>query len=65
MVGAYVAAFIVFGLTKGMAKMPKSFAGVRDIVFVPVLSLIGVAVAMFALSIPLGYIMFGLQEGLK
>ncbi|AUF83743.1 PTS fructose transporter subunit IIABC [Mesoplasma syrphidae] len=65
MVGAYVAAFIVFGLSKGMAKMPKSFAGVRDIVFVPVLSLIGVAVAMFALSIPLGYTMFGLQEGLK
>ncbi|ATZ18537.1 PTS system, fructose-specific IIABC component [Williamsoniiplasma somnilux] len=65
MVGAYVAAFIVFGLTKGMSKMPKSFAGVRDIVFIPLLSLIGVGVSMLALSIPLGYAMFGMQEGLK
>lgn len=65
MVGGYIAAFIVFGLTIGMRKMPKSFQGVRDIVFIPFLSLVGIAIAMFALSIPLGYTMQGLQDGLK
>lgn len=64
MVGAYAAAFIVFGLSKAMSKMPKSFAGVRDIVFVPVLSLLGIGIVMLGLSIPLGYAMFGIKEGL-
>ncbi|QHX35945.1 PTS system, fructose-specific IIABC component [Spiroplasma sp. TIUS-1] len=65
MVGGYIAAFIVYGLTIGMRNMSKSFQGVRDIVFIPFLSLVGIAIAMFALSIPLGYTMQGLQDGLK
>jgi len=35
--------------------------GVRDIVLIPLLSLLGVGVAMFALNIPLGYFMYGVQ----
>lgn len=64
MVGGYLAALLVFGLTLGMRKFKKSFQGVRDIVFIPVLSLLGIAVAMFALNIPLGYLMYGIKEGL-
>ncbi|AVN60201.1 PTS fructose transporter subunit IIABC [Mesoplasma entomophilum] len=65
MVGAYVAALIVFGLTLGFKKFKKSFHGVRDIVLIPVLSLLGISLAMFALNIPLGYTMYGLQQFLK
>lgn len=55
MAGGYMAALIVFGLTLGMRKFKRSFQGVRDIVFIPVLSLLGIALTMFAINIPLGY----------
>ncbi|AGR41073.1 PTS fructose transporter subunit IIABC [Spiroplasma taiwanense] len=64
MVGAYVAALIIFGLMKLFSKFTKSFHGVRDIVLVPVLSLLLTALAMFVLNIPLGYTMWGIKEGL-
>ncbi|AHI54075.1 PTS system fructose-specific IIABC component [Spiroplasma sabaudiense Ar-1343] len=64
MVGAYLAAFIVFGWSKAFGKVSKGWMGVRDIVFVPVLSLLGIGVVMFAINIPLGYVMLGIQEGL-
>lgn len=58
---AFVAGLLVFGLTKGFANFKKGFMGVRDIVLIPLLSLLGVGVAMFALNIPLGYFMYGVQ----
>lgn len=58
---AFVAGLLVFGLTKGFANFRKGFMGVRDIVLIPLLSLLGVGVAMFALNIPLGYFMYGVQ----
>ncbi|WP_051636042.1 PTS fructose transporter subunit IIABC [Mesoplasma photuris] len=64
MVGAYFAALIVFGLTKGFRNFKKSFHGVRDIVLIPILSLLGIAFTMFVINIPLGYAMFGIKEGL-
>ncbi|WP_338971542.1 fructose-specific PTS transporter subunit EIIC [Spiroplasma endosymbiont of Panorpa germanica] len=64
MVGAYIAAFIVFGWSKAFGKVSKGWTGVRDIVFVPVLSLLGIGAAMFAINIPLGYVMLGIQKGL-
>ncbi|AXK51365.1 PTS fructose transporter subunit IIABC [Spiroplasma alleghenense] len=64
MVGAYLAALIVFGWSKAFSKVSKGWMGVRDIVFVPVLSLLGIGTAMFAINIPLGYVMYGIQEGL-
>ncbi|AVN64241.1 MULTISPECIES: PTS fructose transporter subunit IIABC [Mesoplasma] len=65
MVGAYAAALIVFGLTLWFRRFRKSFHGIRDIVLIPVLSLLGIALVMFALNIPLGYTMYGLQQFLK
>lgn len=65
MVGAYAAAFIVFGLTIGFKKFNKSFHGIRDIVLVPLLSLAGIALTMFVINIPLGYLMFGIKSGLE
>ncbi|ATZ21394.1 PTS fructose transporter subunit IIABC [Mesoplasma tabanidae] len=65
MVGAYVAALLVFGLTLGFKKFNKSFHGIRDIVLIPVLSLLGISLTMFVLNIPLGYTMYGLQQFLK
>ncbi|WFQ89863.1 PTS fructose transporter subunit IIABC [Mycoplasma feriruminatoris] len=64
MVGGYLAALIVFGLTKGMQKFKKPFHGVRDIVFIPILSLLGIAITMFVLNIPLGYLLYGIKLGL-
>ncbi|ATZ16592.1 PTS system fructose-specific IIC component [Entomoplasma freundtii] len=65
MAGGYMAALIVFGLTLGMKKFKRSFQGVRDIVFIPVLSLLGIGITMFAINIPLGYALWGIQEGLR
>ncbi|QBQ07657.1 PTS system, fructose-specific IIABC component [Spiroplasma gladiatoris] len=62
LVGAYLGALVVFGLTKLMKNFGKGLQGVRDIVFIPVLSLLGVAVIMLAVNIPLGYVMYGLQK---
>lgn len=64
MAGGYMAALIVFGLTLGMKKFKRSFQGVRDIVFIPILSLLGIALTMFAINIPLGYALWGIQKGL-
>lgn len=63
-IGAYLVAFVVYGLTKGMKKMPKSLQGVRDIVFIPVISALAAGVIMFVLNIPLGYLNYGLGLGL-
>ncbi|AVN64924.1 PTS fructose transporter subunit IIABC [Mesoplasma florum] len=65
MVGAYIAALIVFGLTLGFKNFKKSFHGVRDIVLIPVLSLLGISFSMFILNIPLGYTMYGIQKFLE
>ncbi|AVN62225.1 PTS fructose transporter subunit IIABC [Mesoplasma coleopterae] len=65
MVGAYAAALIVFGLTLSFRRFKKSFHGIRDIVLIPVLSLLGISLVMFVLNIPLGYTMYGLQQFLK
>lgn len=62
MVGAYVAALIVFGLTLAFRRFKKSFHGIRDIVLIPVLSLLGISLTMFVLNIPLGYTMYGIQK---
>ncbi|MBE4704272.1 fructose-specific PTS transporter subunit EIIC [Spiroplasma platyhelix] len=63
-IGAYLVAFVVYGLTKGMKKMPKSLQGVRDIVFIPVISALAAGVIMFVINIPLGYLNYGLGLGL-
>ncbi|WP_106078815.1 PTS fructose transporter subunit IIABC [Mesoplasma coleopterae] len=65
MVGAYIAALIVFGLTLGFKNFKKSFHGVRDIVLIPVLSLLGISFSMFVMNIPLGYTMYGIQKFLE
>ncbi|ATZ17911.1 PTS fructose transporter subunit IIABC [Mesoplasma melaleucae] len=65
MVGAYAAALIVFGLTLAFRRFKKSFHGIRDIVLIPVLSLLGISLTMFVLNIPLGYAMYGIQQFLK
>lgn len=65
MVGGYMAALIVFGLTLGFKKFKRPFQGIRDIVLIPILSLLGIALFMFAANIPLGYVLYGIREGLK
>ncbi|QGS51892.1 PTS fructose transporter subunit IIABC [Spiroplasma tabanidicola] len=62
LVGAYLGALMVFGLTKLMKNFGKGLQGVRDIVFIPVLSLLCIAIIMLVINIPLGYVMFGLQK---
>lgn len=64
-IGAYLAALVVYGLTKGLKKTPKTLRGVRDIVFIPVVSALAAGVIMFALNIPLGFLNYGLGLGLK
>lgn len=64
MVGGYLAALLVFGWGKAFEKFPKSLQGVRDIVFIPVITLLSIGVVMFAINIPLGFVTQGLQLGL-
>lgn len=63
-IGAYLVAFVVYGLTKGLKNSPKSLRGVRDIVFIPVVSALAAGVIMFAINIPLGFLNYGLGLGL-
>ncbi|WP_338969757.1 fructose-specific PTS transporter subunit EIIC [Spiroplasma endosymbiont of Labia minor] len=63
--GAYLAAFIVFGWTKAFEKLPKSLQGARDIVFIPILSILSIGITMFIINIPIGYLMMELSEGIK
>jgi len=48
-----------------LKKTPKSLRGVKDIVFVPVVTALAAGVIMFAINIPLGYLNYGLGLGLK
>lgn len=64
-IGAYLVAFVVYGLTKGLKKSPKALRGVRDIVFIPVVTALAAGVIMFGINIPLGYLNYGLGLGLK
>lgn len=64
-IGAYLVAFVVFGLTKWLKKTPKSLQGVKDIVFVPVVSALAAGLIMFTINIPLGFLNYGLGLGLK
>lgn len=63
-IGAYLVAFVVYGLTKGLRKSPKALRGVRDIVFIPVVTALAAGLIMFAINIPLGYLNYGLSLGL-
>ncbi len=60
-VGGYLAALLVVGWSKAMATFPKGLQGARDIVFIPVISLLSIALTMFAINIPLGFVMGGIS----
>ncbi|WP_338985652.1 fructose-specific PTS transporter subunit EIIC [Spiroplasma endosymbiont of Diplazon laetatorius] len=64
-VGGYLAALLVVGWSKAMAKFPKGLQGARDIVFIPVISLLSISLCMFALNIPLGFVMGGISLGIQ
>lgn len=64
-IGAYLVAFVIYGLSKGLKKTPKSLQGVRDIVLVPVVTALAAGLIMFVINIPLGYLNYGLGLGLK
>lgn len=64
MVGGYVAALIVYGLSLGFKRFTRPFQGVRDIVLIPVISILGISLFMFAANIPLGYALYGIKTGL-
>lgn len=64
-VGGYLAGAIVLSLMQVTRKIPNAFKGVKDIVFVPLVSVLLIAAAMFVLSIPLGFLNLGLKTGIK
>ncbi|WP_339021647.1 fructose-specific PTS transporter subunit EIIC [Spiroplasma endosymbiont of Atherix ibis] len=64
-VGGYLAALLVVGWSKAMAKFPKGLQGARDIVFIPVISLLSIALTMFVINIPLGFVMGGISLGIQ
>lgn len=64
-IGGYLAGVIVFALTQWTRKVPATFRGVKDIVFVPLLSVLFIGLIMFALNIPLGFLNLGLKTGIK
>ncbi|AVP49431.1 PTS fructose transporter subunit IIABC [Williamsoniiplasma luminosum] len=64
-IGGYLAALYVYGWSKAMKNFIKPLHGARDIVFIPVVSLLSIAVTMFVLNIPLGYLMDAISTGIK
>ncbi|PQP78357.1 PTS fructose transporter subunit IIABC [Spiroplasma sp. ChiS] len=65
LIGGYLVAFVVYGCQKGFARFHPSLRGVCDIVLIPVLTALAAGVLMFGLNIPLGYLNYGLSQGLK
>ncbi|WP_338954975.1 fructose-specific PTS transporter subunit EIIC [Spiroplasma endosymbiont of Polydrusus cervinus] len=65
LIGGYLVAFVVYGCQKGFSRFHPSLRGVRDIVLIPILTALAAGVLMFGLNIPLGYLNWGLIEGLK
>lgn len=63
-IGGYIAGIIVFSLMRLTRKVPSSIKGVKDIVFIPLLSVLIMGVIMFALNVPLGLLNWGLKEGI-
>ncbi|AUM62607.1 PTS fructose transporter subunit IIABC [Spiroplasma monobiae] len=64
-VGGYLAALLVVGWSKAMGKFPKGLQGARDIVFIPVISLLSISLTMFVINIPLGFVMGGISLGIQ
>ncbi|AGR42070.1 PTS fructose transporter subunit IIABC [Spiroplasma diminutum] len=64
-VGGYLAALLVVGWSKAMVKFPKGLQGARDIVFIPVISLLSISLTMFVINIPLGFLMGGISKGIE
>ncbi|WP_419335363.1 fructose-specific PTS transporter subunit EIIC [Spiroplasma endosymbiont of Sarcophaga variegata] len=53
------------GAKKDLLVFIHQYGGVRDVVLIPVLTALAACVLMFGLNIPLGYLNYGLGEGLK
>lgn len=64
-IGGYLAGIIVFALTQWTRKVPTTFRGAKDIVFVPLFSVLFIGLIMFALNITLGFLNLGLKTGIK
>lgn len=64
-IGGFIAGLIVFLLVKVTKKTPKSLRGVRDIIFVPLFSVLLIGVVMFAINIPLGFLNLGIKLGIS
>ncbi|WP_342268843.1 fructose-specific PTS transporter subunit EIIC [Spiroplasma endosymbiont of Aspidapion aeneum] len=63
--GGYIAGLYVMLLTRWFSNFSKAFTGARDIVFIPVVSLLAISVTMFIINIPLGYLMGSISKGLQ
>lgn len=64
-IGGFIAALIVFLLVKITKKTPKSLRGVRDIIFVPLFSVLLIGLVMFTINIPLGFLNLGIKLGIS
>lgn len=65
LIGSYIVSFLVYGCQKGFLNFHPSLRGVRDIVLIPVLTVLFAGILMFILNIPLGYLNYGLSNVLK
>ena len=61
----FIAGYIVLLLKdKVFNRLPKSLEGVRDMMFIPLLSTFLVGMCMLILNVPLAYLNIGISEGL-
>ncbi|MFT4147778.1 MAG: fructose-specific PTS transporter subunit EIIC [Micrococcaceae bacterium] len=65
LVGGFLAGYVVLGLKKALAGLPKAFDGIRTILFYPFLGLIVTGLLMMLINIPLKAVNTGLTNFLN
>lgn len=64
-VGGFLAGFYVNQMKKWFEKMPRSLQGVKDMIIVPLLSVLMIGVSMFIVNIPFAYLNWGIALGVS
>ncbi|MCQ2748019.1 MAG: fructose PTS transporter subunit IIA [Mycoplasmoidaceae bacterium] len=63
-VGGFLGGFCANLLKKGFDKMPHSLQGARDMIFIPLISVLMIGFTMFIINIPFSYLNIGISTGI-
>ncbi|MCQ3908848.1 MAG: fructose-specific PTS transporter subunit EIIC [Mycoplasmoidaceae bacterium] len=64
-VAGFLAGFYVNQMKKWFEKLPRTLQGVKDMIIVPLLSVIFIGMSMFLINVPLSYMNYGISLGIQ